>query len=261
MLLAFDIGNTTIHAGLWQGDWRFRWRLQTLPQKTADEYIALLHSLLQREQLESDAITAVAIASVVPTLTRTFETISAQYFGVHALILTAATPMNLKIDVDAPEQVGADRIANAIAAKTLYGMPSIVFDFGTATDCEVISGEGAFIGGAITPGLNTMFEILTGKTAQLRQVQPAPPPAAIGRNTVHALQSGIFLGYLGLIEGLITRIKAELPESDRASVRVIGTGGLVSLIAPHTTLIDEISETLTLDGLRLVWQHNHPDSA
>ncbi|HLA43840.1 MAG TPA: type III pantothenate kinase, partial [Aggregatilineales bacterium] len=150
MLLAIDIGNTNIHIGLWQGEWRLRWRLQTLPQKTTDEYAVLLHGLLHLEKLEFEAIREIAIASVVPALTRTFDTIARQYFRIDPLIITAATPMNLKIDLDTPEQVGADRIANALAAKELFGMPSIVFDFGTATNCEVISSDGVFIGGTIT---------------------------------------------------------------------------------------------------------------
>jgi type III pantothenate kinase len=259
MLLAIDIGNSNLHIGLSaDGHWRATWRARTVHNKTSDEYAVLILNFLREVDLGFRAIRKVVIASVVPLLTPIFEELSERYFGAKPLVVSSAINLGVKVEIDIPTQAGADRLANAAAVVRYHGGgPAIVVDFGTATNFDVVSRQGAYIGGAIAPGIGLAFEALISKAARLYKVELKPPPSAIGRNTDHALQSGLFLGYLGLVEGLITRIKADFPEEDRDHVRVIATGGLAHLFNQQSPLIDEVSEYLTLDGLRAIWESNN----
>jgi len=260
MLLAIDIGNTNLHLGLWHTpQWRQSWRARTIANKMGDEYAVLLRNYLHEIDLSFADISGVVVASVVPALTGAFRELAARYLP-HARLLMVdyTTNTGIKIDIDFPEQAGPDRIVNTAAVHALYGGgPAIVIDFGTATTFDVISREGAYIGGAIAPGLNLALDALASHAARLYKVELLPPPSPIGRNTSHAMQSGLFLGYVGLVEGLVTRIKAAMSAEDQAAVRVIATGGLAPLIENHTSIIDEVAEALTLDGLRVIWDINN----
>ncbi|MFO7323517.1 MAG: type III pantothenate kinase [Chloroflexota bacterium] len=254
-LLAIDIGNTNIHLGLWRGGaWRPNWRARTVAEKMPDEYAVLIRNFLEGDGLSFHVVGGVVISSVVPRLTTTFTELCRHYFRIEPLIVTNRTKTGIRIDIDQPEQAGADRIVNSAAVVALYGGPAIVIDFGTATTFDVISADGAYIGGAIAPGINLAHDALVSRAAQLHKIELEPPPNPIGRNTIHAMQSGIFLGYVALVEGLVARIQAALGD-ERA--RVIATGGMASIFQQHTNVIDTIAPELTLDGLRVIYELNH----
>lgn len=256
MLLAIDIGNTQITLGLWNGrGWQLQWRLRTVADKTADEYGIDLKALL-REVEAAQPIRRVIISTVVPALGHTFDLMCRRYLNVTPLQVASATPTGIEIRTENPAEVGADRIMNAVAAYHLYAGPSIVVDMGTATTFDVVSGDGALLGVAIAPGPQMAADCLAGRAAQLRRIALEAPPQAIGRNTVQAMQSGLVFGYAALVEGLVGRLKRELNEPE---TRVIGTGGLINVIAPHTTVFDQVEPWLTLLGLRLVSERNQPD--
>ncbi|MDT8304905.1 MAG: type III pantothenate kinase [Anaerolineae bacterium] len=249
MLLAIDIGNTTITLGLWDGQqWRFQWRLRTIHDQTVDEYGIYLKMLLREEGL-ADAVDGVVLSSVVPPLTRTFVAVASRYLGQEPLLVTAATDTGIRIATENPAEVGADRIVNAAAAYHLYPGASIVVDMGTATTLDVVSADGALLGVVIAPGLQLAADALTQRAAQLGRVSLEAPPQVLGRNTVHAMQSGLIFGYAGLIEGLVARLRTELELPD---ARVIGTGGLIGRMVPHTGVISCVEPWLTLKGLRLI---------
>ena len=255
MLLALDIGNTNIHLGLWHDNtWHLNWRARTVLDKMPDEYAVLLGSFLRDSGFGWPAIRHVVIGSVVPPLTSAFIELTQRYIGVEPLVVSARIKTGIKVDVDQPDQVGADRIVNAAAVHQLYSTPAIVIDFGTATTFDVVSREGNYIGGAIAPGIGIAMDALVGRTAQLYKVTLQPPPDPVGRNTTHALQSGLFWGYVGMVEGLVARLKVAMPGG--ADARVIATGGLASLFREHTTVIQEIAPFLTLDGLRIIYDLN-----
>ena len=258
MLIAVDIGNTNLHLGLWHEDkWKLKWRARTVPNKMADEYAVLMRNFLRELDLGFNDVTGVVIASVVPTLTRSFESLAERYFKIPYVIVTHQTNMGIKIDIDSPAQAGADRMVNAAAIHALYGGgPAIVADFGTSTNFDVVSRDGAYMGGAISIGIQVAMDALTSRAARLFTVDLLPPPSAIGRNTTHAMQSGIFLGYLGLIEGLLTRLKNDFPDEKPEAVQIIGTGGLAKLFEEHTNMLDRVIDSLTLDGLRYIWELN-----
>ena len=254
-LLAIDIGNTNIHLGLWQDDnWHLNWRARTVQQKMPDEYAVLLGAFLRDSGLGWNSINKVVLASVVPALTGVFVELSRRYIQVEPLVVSAKINTGNKVDVDQPDQAGADRIANAAAVNRLYGGPAIVIDFGTSTNFDVVSPEGNYIGGSIAPGIGIALEALVGRTAQLYKVALEPPPSPVGRNTAHAIQSGVFWGYVGLVEGLVTRIRSAMPGG--ADAKVIATGGLAPLIKDHTAIIQQIAPFLTLDGLRIIHDLN-----
>jgi type III pantothenate kinase len=198
----------------------------------------------------------VVIGSVVPPLTSAFVELSKRYIGVEPLVVSARIKTGIRVDVDQPDQVGADRIVNAAAVHQLYTTPAIVIDFGTATTFDVVSREGNYIGGAIAPGIGIAMDALVGRTAQLYKVTLQPPPDPVGRNTTHALQSGLFWGYVGLVEGLVARLKSTMPGG--ADAKVIATGGLATLFREHASIIQEIAPFLTLDGLRIIYDLNRP---
>ncbi|MAS32634.1 MAG: pantothenate kinase [Anaerolineaceae bacterium] len=255
MLLAIDIGNTNITLGLWQNEkWAIHWRARTVRDKMPDEYAVLLRSFLDEADLGYRAISGVAISSVVPTLTRAFTELVRRYMDIEPLVVDHRTPIGIRIDIDEPQQAGPDRIVNAAAVHKLYGGPAIVIDFGTATTFDVVSANGAYCGGAIAPGIGIAHDALVEHAARLHAIDLSPPPSAIGRNTIHAMQSGIFWGYVALVEGLTQRLAKEVGAE---KVKIIATGGLASLFDQHTDIIDLIAPELTLDGLRIIYEMNN----
>lgn len=260
MLLAIDIGNTHTTFGVFDRDkLRATWRFTTDVRRTIDEHATFLVSLLSMRSLNKSDITDVAIASVVPPITPTYEQVFQEYFSITPLIIGAGVKTGVRIRMDNPREVGPDRIVNAAAAHHLYqGSPLIIADFGTATTFDVVSKEGDYIGGAISPGIGTMAEALFARTAMLPRIELVPPKKAIGSNTVTALQSGIMLGYVGLIEGIVARIQRELPERAMvvATGGVVGAGGFSELIAKETKVIDIVDQDLTLVGIMLIYRMN-----
>jgi type III pantothenate kinase len=253
-LLAIDIGNTNIHFGLWQNNsWALSWRARTIANKMPDEYAVLLRNFLSEADLGYRAISGVVIGSVVPALTATFAELVENYLKQPALVVTHQTPMGIKIAIPQPEQAGADRLINTAAVVALYQVPAIVIDFGTATTFDVVSADKAYCGGAIAPGIGIAHDALVSRTARLHKVDLIPPPSPIGTNTIHAMQSGIFWGYVALVEGMVARIKQAM---NAEHIQVIATGGLSRLFNQHTTVIDLLAPELTLDGLRVIYEMN-----
>lgn len=254
-LLAVDIGNTNIHMGLWRdGAWNLSWRARTVADKMPDEYGVLVRNFLNSAGVSYAEVSGIVIASVVPPLSFSFRELVERYFNQEPLFVTSQINIGLPIAIDQPEQAGADRLANAAAVRALHGGgPAIVVDFGTATNFDVVNSTHEYIGGAIAPGVGVAADALVSRAARLHKVELQPPPNVIGRNTIHAMQSGIFWGYVGLIEGLVSRIKVSL---DAPDAQVIGTGGLAPLIARHTHAIDRIEAELTLNGLRVIYELN-----
>jgi len=256
MLLAMNVNNTNTSFGLHaDGKWIVHWRVATDRAKQPDEYAMLLRNLFEYGKLDWSQISGVALSSVVPPITTVFVDLSRRYLGHDPLVVTHQLKTGVKILIDYPAEAGADRILNALGARTLHGCPCIVVDFGTATTFDAISGEGDYLGGAIAPGLGIAAEALFSKTAKLPRIEMTAPPAAIGRNTVHAMQSGHVLGYVGLIEGLVAHIRAEL--GGRA--KVIATGGMAPILAEQTTVIETVDPMLTLEGLRLIYHLNREE--
>lgn len=254
MLLAVDVGNTNIHLGLWDGDsWRLSWRMRTVENKMPDEYAVLVNNFLNTAQVGSGAISQVIISSVVPPLTRAFTELTQRYLKIDPLVVNHETKTGISIAIDQPEQAGADRIVNSAAVAALYTCPAIVIDFGTATTFDVVSSDGNYVGGAIAPGIGLAHDALVSRAAKLHKIDLLPPPDAIGKNTIHAMQAGIFWGYVGLVEGLVARLKQSLNED---AVQVYATGGLAILFNEHTNVIDRIVPELTLDGLRVIYELN-----
>ena len=252
MLLAVDIGNTNVVIGAFDGTTATaRWRLKTDPARTVDEHIVILSSLCAMRGISLNTFSDVIIGSVVPPLTATFQTLVERYLSARPFVVGPGIKTGIKLLVDNPREVGADRIANTVAAHQRYGGPAIVIDMGTATTFDAVSDEGNFLGGAIAPGLEISMDALFDRAARLYRVDLARPRTAIGKNTMSNVQSGGVFGYAGLIEGLVRRFKVE-----HGPCKVIGTGGLISLIAHETDAIDIVDEDLTLDGLRMLWELN-----
>jgi type III pantothenate kinase len=254
MLLTIDIGNTSVAMGAFddKGDLRITWRMATSISRMPDEYAALLLPLLQHDGFQASDIKDVCLCSVVPPLIGTFENLLNRYFNLQPLVVGAGTKTGVRIRMDNPREVGADRIVHSAAAHTLYGGPLIIVDLGTATTFDTVSKEGEYTGGAIAPGITTAAEALFSRTAMLPRVKLVRPNKAIGTNTVSAMQSGLIFGYVGLIEGMVNRIQKELPEK----ARVIATGGYSELIAKETSVIDIVNPNLILIGLKLVYAMN-----
>lgn len=260
-LLAVDIGNTNIHLGLCQnGKWILSWRARTVIDKMPDEYAVLLRNFLGSADLTYEAVNGVIVGSVVPPLTLAFTELSRRYLNIDPLIVTHNIRTGIRIEIDQPAQAGADRIVNSAAVVALYGAPAIVIDFGTATTFDIISADGAYRGGAIAPGIIVAHDALVNRTARLHKVDLVPPPNAIGGNTIHAMQSGIFWGYVSLVEGMVVRLKSAMQAAGFGGddIKVIATGGLAPLFQQHTTVIDQIAPELTLEGLRVIYELNNP---
>jgi len=253
MLLAIDIGNTNIIFGIFKDEeLRATWRIATGIHRMPDEYTVILLSLLRQQGLDAPDVTKVALCSVVPPLTATFEELCQRYFNVPPLVVRAGVKTGVRIRLDNPAEAGADRIVDAAAAHHLYGGPVIITDFGTATTFDTVSKEGDYLGGAIAPGLTTAAESLFARAAMLPRVELIRPEHAIGTNTIAAIQSGLIFGYVGLIEGIIARIEQELGEK----AKVVATGGYAEIFAKETSVIDVVNLDLTLIGLRLIYLMN-----
>lgn len=253
LLLCVDIGNTNTVLGIFKGKTlQHHLRIESRRHSTVDEYAALVHMLLHQRGLALSGLQQAVIGSVVPQLTPVFEEVCRRGIGKTPVIIGPGTRTLMQILIDNPREVGADRIVNAIAAFEQYKQACIVVDFGTATTFDVINSKGQYLGGVIAPGIGISADALFTRAAKLPRVEITRPPSVLGKSTVLAIQSGLVFGYVSLVEGLVTRLKAELNEP----TTVIATGGLAPLIARETTCITAISEFLTLDGLRLVFERN-----
>lgn len=253
MLLVIDLGNTNLTLGLFHGQQlTLHWRLATDQSRMPDEYGIQILSMLQHGGCTPDELTGLCFSSVVPPLTDRILQACQIYLQRQPLVVTSDLNLGIRIGYDDPHAVGADRLADAAAVWQQYGGPACFIDFGTATTFNAITADGLYLGGAITAGVGIALDALVQRTAKLPPVELKPPPSVIGRNTIHAMQSGLINGYIALSEGMIARFKQELG----AETKVIATGGLVNLIAQHTQSIDVITPWLTLDGLRIIWELN-----
>lgn len=254
MLLTLDIGNTNVTAGVFDGDTlAASWRLATDAHRLTDEYALQLRDLLPMKGVRVEDVREVAICSVVPQLTSVFDEVARVLFGAEALVVGTGTRTGVRILYDNPRDVGADRIVDAAAAYHLYGGPAIVVDFGTATVFDAISADGSYLGGSIVAGLNIAAEALYQQTSQLRRIEMVAPPTAIGKNTVHAMQSGFVFGYAGLVDVIVGRFKGEM---EAPNATVVATGGLAQVIADEASAIDVVNQELTLHGLRHIFALN-----
>jgi type III pantothenate kinase len=253
MILTFDIGNTETVLGLFDGDeLAAHWRLSTHPERTVDEYGLLLRGILRESPVEIADLEGAVIASVVPPLTTAVADACSRHLHHEPLVIGATGFLPIRLDVEEPLTVGADRIANTLAAARLYRADTIAVDLGTATTFDCIGADGTFLGGVIAPGVRTGAEILTRRTARLPRVEIEPPPTVIGRRTDTALRSGIFFGAVASIDGIVHRIRAEWG----VDPLVVATGGLARFLAPHCETVDRVEPFLTLHGLRIAWEES-----
>jgi type III pantothenate kinase len=254
MLLTIDIGNTNITIGLYDGgELGPRWRLATDHERMPDEYGLQFYGLLNHSGHTPQDITGICLASVVPPLTGRIVDACRRYIYQAPLVVDAGVKTGVRIRYEDPRAVGADRIVDAAAVQRLYGGPACVVDFGTATTFDAISIEGDYLGGAIAPGIGIAAEALFLRTAKLMRVDLQRPPGPIGRNTVHAMQSGLLFGYVSLVEGMVARFREELG----GGMKVIATGGLAEIVAQETNVFQIVAPWLTLEGLRIIWEMNH----
>jgi type III pantothenate kinase len=275
MLLAIDVGNTNIVIGAFRGsELAESWRIPTLREQTADAMGILLVHLFKHRQVDVQQITGVIVASVVPALTGTMSEMSARYFGQAPLVVDSTVNTGMPVLYENPADVGADRVVNGVAAYEFYGKvrnaPLIVVDFGTATTFDAISAAGEYLGGVICPGIQISADALFQRAARLPRVEVRKPASLIGRTTVGSMQSGLFYGYVAMVEGLVHRMREELGGPSQArdgalhpaaarpggAVPCIATGGMAEVISPETSCIDEVNPDLTLQGLRIVWERN-----
>jgi type III pantothenate kinase len=253
MLLTIDIGNTNITIGLYEEEkLGARWRLATDHERMPDEYGLQILSLLQHSDCSPLQLYGICMSSVVPALTGKIRQACKDYLNQDPFIVDYRTKTGVQILLEDPASIGADRIVDALAVHHLYGGPACVIDFGTATTFDAIDTDGNYLGGAIAPGIGIASEALFSRTAKLPRVELTAPPSVIGKNTIHAIQSGMIFGYVSLVEGMVSRFRQELG----ATMKVIGTGGLTELISRQTTAIQILAPWLTLDGLRIVWEMN-----
>jgi type III pantothenate kinase len=248
VLLAVDVGNTQTALALYADDGlKDHWRLATEHSSTADELGVLLGGLL-----DFDDVDGICLSSTVPVLLREWDVLASKWAHAPLLVVGPGVRTGIPIRYDDPREVGPDRIANSVAAKTRYGAPVIVVDFGTSTNFDVVSADGDYVGGVIAPGIEISMDALFARAARLVKVDYAPPPAVIGKTTVAGLQSGLVYGFAGQVDGIVGRIREELGSEARA----IATGGLADLVSPHSRTIELVDPFLTLEGLRLIWDLN-----
>jgi len=254
VLLAIDIGNTESKLGVFQDERLVAtWRISSDLHRTSDEYAVLILDLLRHGTVDPKAIKGVALCSSVPPLNQIFEELSRAYFGAEPLVVGAGVKTGMRILYDNPREVGADRITDAVAAYRLYGGPVIVVDLGTATVFDAVSKEGDYLGGAIAPGIVIAAEALFQRTSKLNRVELVGPKHAIGKNTTHAIQSGIMYGYAGLVEGVVQRFQEEMG----GGAKVVATGGLAVVVAKETRVFSVVNTELTLQGLKYIYELNH----
>jgi type III pantothenate kinase len=263
MLLALDVGNTNTVLALYNldadgsGDLVANWRVTTQKTQTADEFGVLIISLLGLHKIEASAVTGVIISSVVPPLDSTLRRVSERYFKIKPLFVEPGIKTGMPLLIDNPAELGADRAANGVAAFERYGGPCVIVDFGTATTFDVVSAKGEFLGGLIAPGLGISADALFSRAAKLARVNIKKPAKVIGTSTVTNLQSGIFYGYIGLVDGILARIVEELRGLGAAPPpTIVATGGLANLIADDSKYITRVDHLLTLDGLRIIYRRN-----
>jgi len=253
MLLTIDIGNTNLTLGLYQGQKLGpHWRLATDHARMPDEYGLQFLGLLEHAKCGDNCLTGIVLASVVPQLTGRVVQACQEYLKQEPLVVDTGVKTGIRIRYEDPKAVGADRVADAVAVMKLYGGPACVIDFGTATTFNAVTKEGDYLGGAITAGVNLAAEALYTRAAKLPRMDLQRPPSVIGRNTVHAMQSGLLFGYVCMVEGMVGRFRSELG----SDMKVVATGGLAEVVARETDVIDVIAPWLTLDGLRIIWELN-----
>ena len=254
MLLTIDIGNTNIKYGVFDGEnLKESFRVSSRLSRTADEYGSVLVNLLSDRGIEKSKITGIIISSVIPPLNYTICHMCEYFFGISPIMVGPGIQTGLNVKVENPKEVGADRIVNSVAAYKKYGGPIVVIDFGTATTFNIIDKNGAFVGGVIAPGIKTSLEGLVSSTAQLPMIELVSPKSVIGKNTETNMQAGIVFGFAGLVESLLMRVKKELGETQ---VKVVATGGLGEIIAKEVRAIEKVDRTLTLEGLRFIFELN-----
>jgi len=253
MLLAVDVGNSNLTSGIFRGsELTAHWRLKTDPEQTIDGWGIFFRNLLSLGGFTREEMDGIVISSVAPRLDESLRVMAEQYFRLSPLFIDADLDTGLRIAIDNPSELGADRIANSAAAWARYGGPVVIVDFGTAINFDVVSGQGEYLGGVLCPGLTTASEALFAKAAKLPQIRLRKPETVIGHGTVPALESGMYFGALGQIDGILSGISEELGSTPR----VIATGGQALDLAQDAPRIDEVNEHLTLEGLRLIWEKN-----
>jgi type III pantothenate kinase len=259
MLLVIDIGNTETELGLFAlredgtaaPELAAHWRISSTRQQTADEYGVLIRQLFKMQGLELETVNGIIVASVVPPLESLVRQMCERYFGIKAVFVEPGIKTGMPVHYDNPTEVGADRIVNAVAAYEKCKQSCVVVDFGTATTFDAVSAKGEYLGGVIAPGIGISAEALFARAARLPRVDIKRPPHVIGSNTVHSLQSGLFHGYVGLVDGILERMLGEM-----GAARVIATGGMAEFIASGSRFLSEIDDALTLTGLRIIWDRN-----
>jgi type III pantothenate kinase len=259
MLLTLDVGNTNTVLGLYRlasDELITHWRISTLRTQTADEYGVLFLNLFSMRKVEASGVSSIIISSVVPPLESTLRQVCERYFNLKPMFVEPGIKTGMPILVDNPAELGADRLVNGVAAFARYGGPCIVVDFGTATTFDVISAKGEYLGGIIAPGLAISAEALFARAARLSRVDVKKPAKVIGTNTVAHLQSGLYYGYIGLVDGILERMLQEMKTPESPTPKIIATGGLARLVADDSRFIETIDDMLTLDGLRLIYERN-----
>lgn len=254
MILVFDVGNTNIVLGIYEGkDLKYFWRVSTDKNKTSDEYGMIINQLFKYNGLDLLDVEAVVISSVVPTLMYSLQAMSIKYCNKEPLIVGPGIKTGMNIKINNPKELGADRIVNAISGFEKYGGPLIIVDFGTATTFCAITKDGDYLGGVITPGIKISSDALSQRTAKLPKVELVKPENVIGKDTIRSIQSGIIFGYAGMVDTIVNRMKEEMPTKVE---KVIATGGLSTLISSESSTITHVDKLLTLEGLRMIYEKN-----